>query len=184
MIYAGMIYGTSGYMPTFLHDHEYTATQVFLVSSVISAPLKMLGFYALSMAGERFERKNILVTIGLIWAALMLMLLVFDSKLIIGAIVSCAGLLSSLWLFNGYNYTTTSFPTRFRSVGYSWSNGIAHTAAVWAPIMIAPLFALTASNGHYGWILWVTLAGAVLPSLAIAKWGIKQSNKTLEEMAE
>lgn len=184
LVYAGMIYGKTGYMPTYLHDHQWTASEIFIVYYVVSAPVKMLGFYLLSMSGERYERKNVLVLIGLVWASLTLMLLVFDAKAVVGTIVVLTSVFGSLFLFNAYNYTTTSFPTRFRSVGYSWTNGIAHTAAVWAPIMIAPLFSLTASQGHYGWIFWISVAGAIVPALVIAKWGMKQSNKTLEEMAE
>ncbi|HEY3687852.1 MAG TPA: MFS transporter [Streptosporangiaceae bacterium] len=183
LAYAGIVYGASSYLPTYLVDNHWSSDEVFLWVSIIAALTRVGGFYIASFTGERVERKKFLMTVGIAWAALFCLLLVFHGKPAQIIIILVALPLGTLWLFNMYNYTSQAFPTRFRSAGYSWSNGIGHTAAVWGPMLIAPLFALTAHQGHWGWILWVALPGAVLPSLLIGKFGIKQRGQTLEETA-
>jgi len=183
LAYAGIVYGASSYLPTYLADHDWSSDEVFIWVSIVAALTRVGGFYAASFTGERVERKNLLMTIGIVWAALMMLLLVFDTKPAQIIIVLVALPMGTLWLFNMYNYTSQAFPTRLRSAGYSWSNGIGHTAAVWGPLLIAPLFAATEHQGHWGWILWITLAGAVLPSVLIGRLGIRQTGKTLEETA-
>ena len=181
LAYAGIVYGASSYLPTYLADHNWSAQEVFVWVSIVAALTRIGGFYAASFTGERVERKTLLVTIGIAWAVLFSMLLVFPSKPAQIIIVLVALPLGTLWLFNMYNYTTQAFPTRLRSAGYAWSNGVGHTAAVWGPMLIAPLFASTADQGHWGWILWITVGGALLPSLLIGRFGIRQRNQTLEE---
>ncbi|HMH90122.1 MAG TPA: hypothetical protein VK586_03455 [Streptosporangiaceae bacterium] len=49
--------------------------------------------------------------------------------------------------------------------------------------LVGRLFAWTAGHGYYGWILYVTLAGAIFPSLILAKWGMNQKSGVLEELS-
>lgn len=182
LAYAGIVYGTTSFLPTYLVDTKHwSSDDVFLWATLIAALTRMVGFYIASFTGEKVERKSMLLTVGVIWAALFSTLLLTDSKPLVIIILLVSLPLGTLWLFNMYNYTSQSFPTRIRAAGYAWSNGLGHTAAVWGPLLIAPMFAATAAGGNWGWIAWVTLAGAILPSALLYKFGIKQRAQTLEE---
>lgn len=183
LAYSGIVYGTTSWVPTYLVDEHWSANEVFVWVSIVAAGTRIAGFYIASLSGERVERKNMLLTVGIAFAALMLLLLIFHDKPMQILILMVALPMATLWLFNMYNYTSQSFPTRIRSAGYSWSNGLGHTAAVWGPLLIAPLFAMTKHQGHWGWLVWITVAGALVPSLLVVRFGIRQRGQTLEETA-
>jgi hypothetical protein len=89
----------------------------------------------------------------------------------------------TLWLFNMYNYTSAAYPTRPRAVGTGWTDGIAHLGTFLGPLLISNLFVWTAANGYYGWILWVSLPCALVPSLLIGRFGMNQRGAVLEQIS-
>jgi MFS transporter, putative metabolite:H+ symporter len=88
-----------------------------------------------------------------------------------------------LWLFNMYNYTSAAYPTRLRSVGTGWTDGVGHLGTLLGPLLISTLFTSTAAHGYYGWILWVALLCALLPSLILGRFGMNQRNAVLEQIS-
>lgn len=181
--YASIVYGKSTYLTTYLVGRHWSADEVFLWTSIIGAAVRVCAFFLNSLTGERFERHRMVAFIGILWGVLMLGFLLFpDAKGLQMFLVVVTTPLSSLWLFNMYNYTGASYPTRIRSVGYSLSNGIGHTAAVWAPLVIAPIFAATADSNNWGWFVWLLVLG-VGSSILIGLTGSRQKGKTLEEMS-
>jgi hypothetical protein len=89
-----------------------------------------------------------------------------------------------IWLFTAYNYTSAAYPTRVRSVGTGWTDGVGHLGTiVGTSLLVGRLFAWTADHSYYGWILYVTIAGAVFPSLLIFYLGRRQKAGVLEELS-
>lgn len=180
--YAGLIYGFGGFVPVYLADSGWSSDDVFLWLSIVGSVVRVFAFFAFSYL-TRYEPKNMIPTLAVSWVVIVSLLLVTDVFPLQVLIIIFSGPLSTLWLFMMYNYTSVSFPTRVRSAGYGWTNGVGHTAAVWAPLIIGPLFAATAANGHWGWFAWVTIPGALIPALLIWKWGGRQRGRTLEEVS-
>jgi hypothetical protein len=91
------------------------------------------------------------------------------------------GIGSGLWLFNMYNYTAISFPTRLRSIGMGTADGLGHIGSWISVSKMGTLY--DSGSNHLGWILFITLPGALLPSLAIRFLGVKQRNAVLEKVS-
>ena len=83
---------------------------------------------------------------------------------------------------NVYNHTSAAYPTRLRSVGTGWTDGVGHLGTFLGPLVIGPLFALTAAHNNYGWTLWV-VACTLVPSALIARYGIRWRAGILEELS-
>ncbi|MER6981436.1 MFS transporter [Streptomyces carpinensis] len=178
--YAGIVYGFGAFSSTFLKHQGWTAGQLFFWVSMIAPLMRLSAFIAASFIGERFERKSLIGIVGCVYGAIVLLFWfahVFPLQVVM---LLCIYPCSTMWLFNMYNYTSMSFPTRIRSSGYAWSNGVAHTAAVWGPIAVAPIFAAT---GGWGWLVFVGSIGAIVPSLIVVTLGMRQKGRTLEEVA-
>jgi hypothetical protein len=86
-----------------------------------------------------------------------------------------------LWLFNTYNYTAVAFPTRMRSMAFSRTDGLGHLGA-WIGITLTGALYLMGPN-HLGWILFMIIPGALVPSLLILIWGINQRKAILEQVS-
>jgi hypothetical protein len=75
------------------------------------------------MLGERYERKNLILLAGTIYAAAFLLLLVVHPIAGVAVISVAETAVGTLWLFNVYNYTSAAYPTRLRAVGTGWTDG-------------------------------------------------------------
>jgi MFS transporter, putative metabolite:H+ symporter len=184
--YPGIVYGAGAYMPTYLVERGWTAHMIFLyggVGSIVSAPFIVGIFYLVSLLGERFERKYIVLIAGVVFAAALMLLLVVHSTVGIAAISIATVCMNFVWLFNMYNYTSAAYPTRLRSIGTGWTDGVGHFGTFLGPLVISVLFTATAADGHYGWILWSALLCTLLPSILIGVYGIKQKGAILEQVS-
>ena len=137
------------------------------------------------MLRERVERRTVAMVGGLIAAFAFLLLLLVHDKLGVAALVLIASPVGqTLWLFTMYNYTAAAYPTRLRSVGTGWTDGVGHRGSLTAPLVAGPLFVATAAAGHsWAWILWVAVPGALLPALLLQFTGMRQRGATLEELS-
>ena len=69
-------------------------------------------------------------------------------------------------------------------MGTGWTDGVGHLGTiVGTSLLVGRLFAWTADHSYYGWILYVTIAGAIFPSLLIFYMGRKQKGGILEELS-
>ena len=187
LAYPGLVYGATAYIPTFLVDHHWTAHQIFLwggSGSIAAVPLVIIVFYAVSLFGERFERKNIILITGVLFGVALLALLPFESsKPAVSVLLLFVLVVGYLWLFNMYNYTAAAYPTRLRSVGTGWTDGVGHLGTFLGPPVIGVLFSATAAHGNYGWILWCAILCGIVPAVLLGWLGIRQRNAVLEQIS-
>lgn len=182
--YAGMVYGYLSFVPTYLTDLGWSPQQLFLFTTILAAPVAAIAFLVIAGLGERFERRNVVAITGLIAAVAFLLLLVVHSVAGVAILVLIASPVGqSPWLFNMYNYTSAAYPTRLRSVGTGWTDGVGHLGSLTAPFVAGPLLVATAASDSYGWILFIALPGALLPALLIRMRGVRQKAMSLEEIA-
>jgi MFS family permease len=184
LAYGGMIYGQGSYLSLFLvmTDH-FTAHQLFaqgLVSGLVGAGV----FLVFSNIGERVERKTIIVAgcvVYLIGGCLLAVTQGVTAPFIFAVIMQLG---EYIFFMNLYSYTALSYPTRLRSAGTGWTDGIGHCGSALSPLVAGPLFTATVASMNYGWFIWILLPGTFIPGLLILIFGKKQSGRALELLAE
>jgi MFS family permease len=178
--YAGLIYGVGAFVPVYMVDHGATSHFVFL-SIAAAYALLFVAFQINSWLGERVERRDVLCFSGLLFAASWLLIWLYPTLTTIAVFYAFSRVGTGLWLFNLYNYTAVSYPTRIRSVAFAWTDGLGHLGA-WAGVtLLGPLYGL--GPDHLGWILWIVVPGALLPALLIRGFGIRQQRAVLEQVS-
>jgi MFS family permease len=184
LAYGGMIYGQGSYLSLFLvgTDH-FTAHQLFaqgLISGLVGAAV----FLVFSNVGERIERRTIIVAgcvIYLIGGCLLPFTHGVTGPFILAIIMQLG---EYIFFMNLYSYTALSYPTRLRSAGTGWTDGVGHCGSALSPLVAGPLFTATAASMNYGWFIWILLPGTFIPGVLIAVFGNRQSGRALELLAE
>jgi putative MFS transporter len=182
--YSGIVYGGASFFPTWAVANGWSAHQLFFVTRILAVPIVVGAFFLVSLFGEKLERKTWLVIGSAIYSICFLLLLVTKNFYGPAVLVSVATPFASIWLFTCYNYTSAAYPTRVRSVGTGWTDGVGHLGTiVGTSLLVGRLFAWTAGSHYYGWILYVTIAGALFPSLLLLRLGQRQRGGILEELS-
>lgn len=181
LAYPGIVYGSGAFTAVYMVDHGKDA-EFFFALAAVAALVIFFAFLLNARLGEKVERRDVLLMAALFFSVgwLIMYLLPNTGGFIVGYILSRIG--TTLFLFNLYNYTAVAFPTRIRSVAFAWTDGLGHLGA-WAGVtLLGPLYQL--GPNHLGWILFIVVPGALLPGLLIKFFGIKQSDRVLEEVAK
>lgn len=183
LAYSGMFYGFGGYEPFVLHAFALTAGQTFAVILVSTILGGGVGLAISSLLGESVERRSTILVAALInFAALWVFYFVHT-------VAASFILLTVSWgaamvlLFNLYNYTAASYPTRLRATGMGSTDGVGHLGAVFGPIVAGALFAATAGSAFVGWFAYITIPGALIPAFLVAWFGINQRQAILEQIS-
>jgi MFS family permease len=181
--YAGLVYGFTGYLPIALSAYGMTADQTFGALLTASVGGGCIGLAICSWLGESVERRTCIVVSAVLFCVAMFALYLRHS-IIAAYVLSALGWGSmTVWLFNMYNYTAASYPTRLRATGTGLTDGLGHLGAVFAPLIAGALFTATAGYGHAGWYLYITIPGALLPAALIGWRGINQRLAILEQIS-
>ena len=86
-----------------------------------------------------------------------------------------------LWLWSMYVYIPVNYPTRMRSLGTGWTDGVGHLGA-WGGVLIAgQLYLATAPRSF---IVFITIPCALVPGILLAVFGKRQRRRALEELSE
>lgn len=183
LLYAGVDYGYGSYAAVYIIDHGWDAHQLFLIL-LYGGIGGLFALVAGVVLGERVERKTLVFAAGImmcVGGAIFYLQPRSYAALVIGSVILNGGVGS--FLSNMYNYTATAFPTRLRTIGVGWTDGIGHAGAVAGPLIAGQFYALTASHNHWGWFAWFAIAGSFLPGLLILVGGIRQREAVLEEIS-
>jgi hypothetical protein len=73
-----------------------------------------------------------------------------------------------------------NYPTRMRSLGTGWTDGVGHLGA-WGGVLIAG--ALFVATNPRNFVIFITIPCALVPGLLVAFFGNSQRRRTLEELA-
>jgi putative MFS transporter len=183
--YSGLVYGGASFFPTWAVAHGWSAHQLFFISRILAVPVGIGGFFLVAQFGERLERKTWMMIASILYSACFLLLFAFPhgfyGPAVLIIIATPAG---GIWLFTAYNYTSAAYPTRVRSVGTGWTDGVGHLGTIiGTSLLVGRLFTWTAGHSYYGWILYVTIAGAIFPSILLLRLGQRQKSGILEELS-
>jgi len=178
--YPGIIYGVGAFVSVYMVDHGVTPHFVFMTFTVAYLA-SFAAFQFNSWLGEAVERRDTLCLIGVVFALVWVVAYFWPTAAIMAVCVVIARICTNLFLFNLYNYTAVSFPTRIRSVAFAWTDGLGHLGA-WAGVTLTgPLYVM--GPNHLGWVLFIAIPGALLPAMLIRGFGIRQSRAVLEQVS-
>ena len=178
--YGGLIYGVGAFTTVYMVDHGASAHFVFLTIAAAYA-LLFVAFQLNSWFGERIERRDVLCFSGFLFAGSWLVIWLHPTLMTIAVFYALSRVGTGLWLFNLYNYTAVSYPTRIRSMAFAWTDGLGHLGA-WAGVtLLGPLYSW--GPDHLGWVLWIVIPGALVPALLIRSFGIRQQRAVLEQLS-
>lgn len=183
LLYAGVDYGYNSYVGVYIIEQGWDAHQLFMIL-LIGAIGGLAALLAGVLLGERIERKTLVFISGLLMCvggAIYYFQPHSYTAMVIGAIILSGG--AGSFLSNMYNYTATAFPTRLRTLGVGWTDGIGHAGAVAGPLIAGQFYALTAAHNHWSWFAWFAIAGSFVPGLLILTGGIRQREAVLEEIS-
>lgn len=177
--YGGIVYGSGAYRLVFLASRGYSAGFIFMlgfVSGLIGAAA--LGINAL--VGDRLERKTGIVIGAILFAGGWYGLYNTTNTAAVEVLYTVMAVGTVLWLWNMYGYTPNAFATRIRAVGTGWTDGLGHMGA-WAGVVIAGAVFTAASP--LGWILLITIPGALAPAGLLQAFGLRQRRAVLERLS-
>jgi MFS family permease len=179
--YGGIVYGNGAYGFVYLAiTRGYSASFIFALNAW--AGVVALFFYAINaFFGDRIERKYALLAGSIVFAGSWYGLYNTHGTTLLCTfwIGTWIGLI--LFLFNLYAFVPSNYPTRMRSLGTGWTDGVGHLGA-WGGVLLSGVVFTAASP--LGWILLITIPGALVPGLLVAIWGQRQRRRRLEEMAQ
>jgi putative MFS transporter len=178
--YPGLIYGVGAFIGVYMVDHGVTAHFVFgtFVAAYIAT---FVAFQINSRLGEGLERRDTMFVLCILFSVAWTVAYLYPDPWVMATCVVIGRICTTLVLFNLYNYTAVSFPTRIRSVAFAWTDGLGHLGA-WAGVTLTgPLYQM--GPNHLGWLLFIIIPGAILPGLLIRGFGIRQSRAVLEQVS-
>jgi MFS family permease len=180
LLYAGIDYGFNAYSGVYVIDAGWSAHDLF-VMILIGGAFGITGLAVNAFIGERVERKTSVAAAGVLMCVGAALFYFFPHSFAwLTTATAVTSIAAGVFITNLYNYTASAYPTRVRSVGTGWTDGVGHGGAVAGPLIAGALFAVTASDHHIAWFLWFTIAGSLLPGFLLLGFGMKQKSAVLE----
>jgi len=178
--YAGIVYGGNSQIILFLiGDRGFGAGSVFAITAwagVAASAVYLLNAFF----GQRFERKWTQLFGAALFAGSYWGMYSSHSKAAVTTWFILANVGGILWLWSMYVYIPNNYPTRMRSLGTGWTDGVGHLGA-WGGVLIAgQLFVVGAPRSF---VVFITIPCALIPGILIAIFGKRQRARALEEMA-
>jgi MFS family permease len=178
--YGGIIYGNAGYAYLFLSESRgYSASFVFALTAY--AALGGAALYVLNaLYGDRFERKYTQIGGAILFAGGWYGIYNVHSTpaVVVLFVVQEAGVV--VWLWSMYTYIPANFATRLRGLGTGWTDGMGHLGA-WGGVLLCGV--VFTAGAPLGWILLITIPGALLPAALVGIFGVRQRRRALEQLA-
>jgi putative MFS transporter len=178
--YGGLTYGGPSQAVLFLVENRgYSAGFIFALSAwagVVATAAYLLN----ALFGDRFERKYTQLVGAILYAGSWWGIYQVHNTPFVYAMYCLQQTGTALWLFSMYMYIPNNYPTRMRSLGTGWTDGVGHLGA-WGGVLIAG--ALFSAAAPLSWLVLVTIPGALLPGVLMVTFGKRQRRRALEEMA-
>jgi putative MFS transporter len=178
--YGGIVFGSVGYRFLFLSEsRHYSASFIFALAAwaaAVSAVVYLLNAFF----GERIERKYTQLAGAILFAGGWFGVYASHNTPALAAFFIVATVGTTLWQFSMWVYIPSNYPTRMRSLGTGWTDGVGHVGA-WGGVLLSGVVFTAAAP--LGWILLITIPGALLPAAMVAVFGKRQRRRTLEELA-
>jgi putative MFS transporter len=178
--YGGIVYGSVGYRFLFLAENRhYSAGFIFALAAWAAAASAVL-YLLNAFFGERVERKYTQLAGAILFAGGWWgVYAVHDTPALVAFfVVATVG--TTLWQFSMWVYIPSNYPTRMRSMGTGWTDGVGHVGA-WGGVLLSGVVFTAAAP--LGWILLITIPGALIPAFMVGIFGKRQRRRTLEELA-
>jgi MFS family permease len=121
---------------------------VILVSTMLGGGI---GLAFSSWLGERVERRKTVLVCTLVNAAALWAFFFVHSIVLSFVLITISWGAAQTLIFNLYNYSAASYPTRLRTTGVGMTDGLGHLGAIFGPIVVGALYAATAMVGYVGW---------------------------------
>jgi MFS family permease len=185
--YSGIVYGFGSYEAIQLVALGFSAQEFFLLLIITGSIGYGGGLLLFSIWNEKFERRTLPLIGAVVFTAGFIPVWAFGYLAnnhvmeFVGYGILNVG--SGMWLFNMYNYTAACYPTRLRSLGTGWTDGVGHLGSIFGPVVVVALGDATAKSGWWGFMVYCAIAGALVPSLLIYFTGVKQQRATLEQVS-
>ena len=179
--YAGIVYGGASQAFLFLAENRgYTPGGVFALvawSGVAASIVYLLNAFF----GDRFERKYTQLVGAILFAGGWWGVYATHSTVAVDTFYIIATIGTILWLWSMYVYIPVNYPTRMRSLGTGWTDGVGHLGA-WGGVLIAgQLYIATAPRSF---IVFITIPCALVPGILVAIFGKRQRRRALEELSQ
>ena len=178
--YAGLIYGSGAFAAVYMVDHGGTPHFVFL-TFVVASLVVFVGFQINARICEAVERRDVMAALACLFAATFLVVYLVPNLWVIAAFFVLSRIGVALWLFNLYNYTAVSYPTRLRAAAFAWTDGLGHLGAWGGVTLLGPLYAWGPKDR--GGFVRRRSPGSLIPGFGIRACGIKQSGAVLEQVS-
>jgi MFS family permease len=176
----GHVYGYAGYRFLFLAEsRHYSAGFIFALAAWAAAASAVV-YLLTALFGERAEPKYTQLAGAILFAGGWWGVYAVHTTpaLVTFFVVATVG--TTLWQFSMWVYIPGNYPTRMRSLGTGWTDGVGHVGA-WGGVLLSGVVFTAAAP--LGWILLITVPGALLPAFLVAIFGKRQRRRTLEELA-
>jgi hypothetical protein len=173
--YGGIVYGSVGYRYLFLAEsRHYSAGFIFALAAwaaAASAAVYLLN----ALFGQRIERKYTQLAGAITFAGGWWGVYATHTTpaLVTFFVVSTVGI--TLWQFSMWVYIPGNYPTRMRSLGTGWTDGVGHLGA-WGGVLLSGVVFNAAAP--LGWILLITIPGGLFPASMVAIFGKRQRRRT------
>jgi len=95
----------------------------------IAGVVRFGAFWANAQLGERVERRKVIFALAVLFSLSYIVMFFVPTAPVMAVFYTLGSIGGGLWLFNMYNYTAVSFPTRMRSMAFSWTDGLGHLGA-------------------------------------------------------
>jgi MFS family permease len=179
--YGGIIYGVGSQAFLFMVENRgYSAGFVFALtawSGVAAAAVYLLNAFF----GERIERKYTQLFGAILFAGCWFGIYNVHNTTAVYILYIGSTVGTILWLWSMYVYIPINYPTRMRSLGTGWTDGVGHLGA-WGGVLLAG--AIFTAAAPLGWIWLITIPGALIPAVLIAVFGKSQRRRALEEITK
>ena len=138
LLYAGIDYGFNSYSGVYVVDSGWSAHDLF-VMILIGGSFGIVGLAVNSFISERIERKTSIAAAGVLMCVGAIVFYYFPHSFAwLTTATAITSIAAGVFITNLYNYTASAYPTRVRSVGTGWTDGVGHAGAVAGPSSPAP----------------------------------------------